>query len=192
MALERGGEDPDARSDRLRVAGAAVAAQLEEQAFVAPPSFGDEACAVCLEPVNPGQRCVSGPECLHRLHSECAVQLAAASSTRGEKPNCPTCRSSMLVADCAGGCSEALFEEAVGEYDGALAPLSLSLPPPRTARARRAAALEAQTQELVELERLLSRALLAVAQPVRQQPRALAPSAREEEAEAPQCRCSLM
>lgn len=181
MALERGEVDAGARNSRL---SAAVTAQLEEQAFTAPPSFGDEACAVCLEDVKPGQRCVSGPECLHRLHCECACQLAAAAAGRGERPSCPTCRSSLLVADCAGTCGEALEEEA--------GPLALSVPHPHSARARRAAALEAQSQELVELERLLSRALLAVAQPTpRLGPGYLAPPVREE-VEAPQCRCSLM
>jgi hypothetical protein len=78
--------------------------QLRLQAFVAPASWaapcdaadGDAPapCAVCLEPVLPGERCVAGPACLHRLHEACALDAAPHTTL------CPTCRAPLLVADC--------------------------------------------------------------------------------------------
>ncbi len=94
-------------------------AQLRLQAFDAPASWahdtssagdGDNAspdpCAVCLEHVAPGERCVSGPACLHRLHEACALQLVAHAGPLV----CPTCRAPLLAVDCrapgeAGGSS---------------------------------------------------------------------------------------
>jgi hypothetical protein len=73
---------------------------LRLQSFPAPASWGGaeaetaEPCAICLDAVLPGQRCVAGPACLHRLHEECALEAAAHTSL------CPTCRSPLLAVDC--------------------------------------------------------------------------------------------
>jgi hypothetical protein len=98
---ERGELTPQHGGGGVHRRGATYArAQLRLQSFTAPASWGGpaassaEPCAICLEGVLPGQRCVAGPACLHRLHETCALDAAAHTSL------CPTCRSPLLAVDC--------------------------------------------------------------------------------------------